>query len=123
MQRYENKSEEQCLAKQFLLEIIDFIRMKIENDSLTMEEMNSIARTIMGNLELYATIDDLSAHYGKSKDAINGVIKRRMIKKPRRNVVLYSFSAFQKIIPSSWLKPHNQIRVSTCNRDKTSTGH
>lgn len=106
MQRYENKPNEQGVWKRILLEFLDFLRLKIENDSLTIDELESIGRAIVEDMEVYATIDELSAHYGKSKDAVNGVIKRRMFEKPRRNVVLYSLSAFRRIIPSSWRKKH-----------------
>lgn len=102
MQIYENKSKEQYSSKRILLEFIDFIRFKVENDTFTMGEMQSIARAIIGNADISATVDELSSFYGKSKDAVNGVIKRKMIQKPRRNVVLYSLSAFRKIIPDKW---------------------
>lgn len=106
MQRYENKSEEQCAGKRILLEFIDFIRFKVENDALTAGEIQSIVSAIVENADVYATIDELSSFYGKSKDAVNGIIKRKMIQRPRRNVVLYSLSAFRKIIPDNWRKNH-----------------
>lgn len=89
-------------AKKTILDFIDFIRYKVENDKLMMEEMDSISKTIQENLVLYGTIDDLSSFYGKSKDAVNSVIKRRMIEKPRRNIVLYPFHVFRKLIPDCW---------------------
>lgn len=103
---YDNKPKEPNFWKEILLEFIDFFRAKVESDSLTLSEMQSVARCFMENLDLYATIDELSEHYNKSKDAVNGIIKRKMIQRPRRNVVLYSFSAFHKIIPESWRKKH-----------------
>ena len=101
---YDNKPKEQNFWKEILLEYLDFFRAKVESDSLTLGEMQSFASCFMENLDLYATIDELSEHYGKSKDAVNGIIKRKMFQRPRRNVVLYSFSAFRKIIPGSWRK-------------------
>lgn len=73
-------------------------------DSCTMQEMKSVARLLVENMEIEGTIDDFAEFYGKSKDAVNGVIKRRMIQKPKRNVVLYKFHVFQKLIPPSWRK-------------------
>jgi len=104
MQMYDNKLKEPNFWKEILLEFIDFFRAKVESDSLTLGEMQSVARCFMEKLDLYATIDELSVHYDKSKDAVNGIIKRKMTQRPRRNVVLYSFSAFRKIIPESWRK-------------------
>ena len=106
MQRYKNKSEEQPIIKQILLEFVDFIRAKIENDTFTIGEMQSIVKAVMEQMEIYGTIDELSAFYGKSKDAVNGIIKRNMVQKPRLNVVLYSLTAFSKIIPANWRKKH-----------------
>ena len=104
MQKYENKPEETNLWKGIVLEFLVFLKSKIENDTLTIGEVESIGRMIMENMELFGTIDELAAHYNKSKDAVNGVIKRRMIQRPRRNIVLYSLNAFSKIIPNSWRK-------------------
>ena len=55
-------------------------------------------------MEIYGTIGDFAEFYGKSKDAVNSVIKRRMVQKPKRNVVLYPFHIFAKLIPDSWRK-------------------
>lgn len=96
----------QSLGKRIVLEFLDFIRYKIENDSLTLEEADSIAKTLQSELELSGTADDLARFYGKSKDAVNGIIKRNVIVKPRRNVVLHSFQAFSKKIPASWRKKY-----------------
>ena len=73
-------------------------------DDCTMRELKSTYRMFAENMELDGTIDDFAEFYDKSKDAVNGVIKRRMIQKPKRNVVLYQFHIFRKIIPSSWRK-------------------
>ena len=93
---------ENNFAKILLLEFIDFVRYKVETDRMTMDDMEAILRTIESNMHIHATIDDLSAFYGKSKDAVNSVIKRRMIQKPLRNVVLYPFHVFLKLVPDSW---------------------
>ena len=90
-------------AKNELLEIIDFVRYRVEN-GCTKEEIDSWTKLLSEQIDAQGTIDDFSKFYGKSKDAVNSVIKRRMIEKPKRNVVLYSFMAFRKILPSSWRK-------------------
>ena len=88
-------------AKEMILEFLDYIRFKIENDRLTMDEADSIAKTIQGGVRLSGTLDDLSAFYNQPKTRIKSVIYRRMIAKPERRVY-YSFNAFQPLIPPKW---------------------
>ena len=87
-----------------LVETLDFYKYKIQNNLCTMDEMNSAVKVLEENMEIYGTIGDFAEHYGKSKDAVNSVIKNKLIQKPKRNVVLYPFHAFAKIIPDSWRK-------------------
>lgn len=105
--------EETNIWKKIILEILDFLRYKVENDKLTLGEAESIARTIESNLELSGTIDDLSAFYGQSRTNVSSVINRRMARKPTRRV-FYSFMAFRKIIPNKW-RCHRQ--PPDCQRD------
>ena len=86
-----------------LLEFLDFLKYKIENDLLTMEEVESLARTIEGGLSVRGTMDDLATYYNQPKTNISSLINRKMVKKPVRRVY-YSFKAFRKIIPPSWRK-------------------
>ena len=94
--------KEQNLGKRIVLEFLDFIRYKIENDSLTLEEADSIARTLESGLDLTGTADDFARFYGKTKTNITTVIDRKMLPKPRR-LVIHSFNAFRKVVPSSWI--------------------
>lgn len=73
-------------------------------DDCTMQELKSTYRMFAENMELDGTTDDFAEFYGKSKDAVNSVIKRRMIQKPKRNVVLYPFHVFRKLVPDKWKK-------------------
>ena len=91
-------------GKQILSEILDFYKYKVDNNLCTPEEIDAASKLLQENMEIYGTLDDFSTFYGKSKDAVSSVIKRRMFEKPKRNVVLYPFRAFQKIIPNSWRK-------------------
>ena len=83
------------------MEFLDFIRFKIENDSLTVEDADSIARTIQCNLFLAGTTEDFARFYGKSKTNVTTVIDRKMLSRPKR-AVLYSFNEFRCAVPSSW---------------------
>lgn len=88
--------------KEELLRVLRYYESRIEQGSCSMSEMESALRTLEENMEVNGTIDDFARFYGKSKDAVNSVIKRRMIDKPKRNVVLYPFHKFNRLIPSSW---------------------
>ena len=47
-------------SKQLLLEFLDFFRYKIENDLLTMGEVESLAKAISERVLLLGTIDDFA---------------------------------------------------------------
>ena len=83
-------------------QILRFYEQRL--DHCTMGEMKAFNHALIEHMEIDGTIDDFAEFYGKSKDAVNSVIKRRMFQKPKRNVVLYPFHAFHKIIPNSWRK-------------------
>ena len=90
------------IAKRIVLEFLEFLRFKVENDKLSMRDVEAVARMFEENLTMTATLDELSDYYGKNKEAVRSVIKRRMFQKPIRNVVLYPFHVFRKLVPSSW---------------------
>ena len=89
------------IAKRIILDFLDFIRFKIENDSLTLEEADTIAKTIAGGLNLTGTTDDFARFYGKTKTNVTTVIDRKMLSKPRR-VLLHSFNEFRRSVPRTW---------------------
>ena len=101
MQKYNNMSKEQNNFKGIVLEFLDYIRYKVENDCLTLEEAESIARTFEENLDLTGTADDFARFYGKSKTNVTTVIDRKMLPRPRR-MVMHSFNKFRKAVPDSW---------------------
>lgn len=87
---------------EMLVETLRFWIKKIKRGDCTREQQKAILDAIDSTGAVLGTVDEFSEFYGKSKDAVNSVIKRRYIGKPRRNVVLYSFSKFRKIVPKSW---------------------
>ena len=93
--------ENQNFAKEIILEFLDYLRYKIENDRLTMEEADSIAKTIQGGMNLTGTTDDFAQYFGKTKTNVTTVIDRKMLPKPRRTL-LHSFNEFRNAVPSSW---------------------
>jgi len=90
------------IGKKIVLDYLEYLTFKVRNDSLTMEEADSLARTFTENLRLIGTIDDLARYYGQSRDNVKVVINRKLLSKPLRRV-FYSFNAFRQIIPKRWL--------------------
>jgi hypothetical protein len=96
-------SDIENIGKKILLEFLDFVRFKVENDSLSMSEYESLSKMFEGCLPLQGTADDFARFYGKTKTNVTTVIDRRMLPKPRRYVA-YPFALFRKAIPDSWKK-------------------
>lgn len=91
-------------SKELLSEILGYYKKKVDDNMCTMDEINSAAKVLQENMQIHGTLDDLSSFYCKSKDAVSGIIKRNLLAKPKKNVTLYPFHAFQKVIPKSWRK-------------------
>lgn len=71
-------------AKQYLSEILGYYKYKVDNNLCTMAEINDASKALEANLEVYGTIGDIADYFGKSKDAVNGIIKRNVAEKPKR---------------------------------------
>lgn len=89
--------------KHNLSEIIGYIKYKVDNNLCTPEEIESVSRMAMENLELYGTIEDLAKFYDVPESKIRNTINRKMIEKPKRRVY-YKFISFMKIVPGKWRK-------------------
>lgn len=90
--------------KHTLLNILDFLRYKVDNDQCTSEEIRKFSDIATKELNTSATIDELSDFYGQSRSNVSNVISRRPIpkdKKPKRRIY-YNFAWFNSIIPDSW---------------------
>lgn len=96
----DNKTD---VSKKLVIEVLDFLKYKVENDLLTMDDIDSIVRAIKQDLKIVATIDNLATFYGQPNVYVRALINRRMIQKPQRRVY-YSFNAFSKIVPEKWKK-------------------
>lgn len=90
-------------VNKFLIETLDYYKQRIENDSCTMEELNSIFNTLMENMEIHGSISDFAKFYGVPENQVRATISRKLIAKPKRKL-LYPFQKFLKIIPESWHK-------------------
>lgn len=87
--------------KNNLSEVIGFIKYKVDNDLCTPEEIESVARMVQENLELYSTVEDLAKFYGVPETKIRNTINRKMLEKPKRRVY-YRFLSFMMIAPEKW---------------------
>lgn len=103
MQKYQKELKEKTIGRKILTEFLDFLRDKIANGALTLEEEQSFIRLIERELPLSATCDDLARYYHQSPGNIRAVIHRRLLSKPKRRV-MYSFLDFSKIVPDKWVK-------------------
>lgn len=92
---------EQTLVKKIISDVLGFLKYKVDNDKLTLEEEQAIVRMIEKNLPLSGTSDDFARYYKQSPVNVRSVINRRMLDKPVRKV-MYPFLSFIKIIPSRW---------------------
>ena len=109
MQNYNKESKDCPVGKKIVLEFLDFLSYKVRSDSLTMEEVESMARAIEENITLLGTADDFARFYDKPRTNISSTINRSMVEKPVRRV-FYSFKAFRKIVPGKW----KMSRVTPC---------
>ena len=89
--------------KNNLSEIIGYIKYKVDNDLCTPEEIESVSKMAMENLELYGTIEDMAKFYNVPESKVRNTINRKMIEKPKRRVY-YRFISFLKIVPEKWRK-------------------
>lgn len=102
MQSYNNSSSGQAISKKILLNAIDFLRYKVEHDSLTVGEAERLMRFFCEGLDLKGTADEFARFYGKSKNNVRVVLCRKTDATPIRSV-LYPFTKLLKAIPSRWI--------------------
>lgn len=89
------------VCKKIVLEFLAFLRYKVQNDLMTMDEIESLAKMLEESLIVIGTVDDLARFYNQPRTNVSSTINRRMLEKPVRKV-FYSFNAFRKIVPASW---------------------
>jgi hypothetical protein len=87
--------------KRYLIETLDFLKYKLENDKCTDEDMRSIYRCVTENVTDYTDTDSLCDFYHQSRTNVSSTLSRNLMPKPKRKV-LYNFVSFLKIKPKSW---------------------
>lgn len=81
--------------------LLGFMKDQVDNDSLTLEDFETLVEAIEKDLSLYGTSDDFARYFHKNPVAVRSVICRKMMSKPKRKV-LHNFKEFLKIAPDSW---------------------
>lgn len=103
MQSYNNSSKDRNFAKKIISDFLGFLKYKVDNDKLSLSEMQDAIRVI-DKIDLHGTANDFAEYYGQSPVNVRSQISRKMLEKPIR-AVLYSFRSFSKIVPDKWKHP------------------
>ena len=102
MQSYNKDSIEKGLGKKILSSFLGFLKDKVDNDQLTLEEEQAMLRIIERDLPLSGTSDDFARYFRKTPENVRAVINRKVLTKPKRRV-LHDFLSFCKAVPEKWL--------------------
>lgn len=92
--------------EEIIIDVLELFVGKLKRGDCPLAQVNAAYKAITENMDVFATADELSDHFGKSRTAVHGVIKRNMTEKPKRNITHYSFKNFLKVMPPSWRKKH-----------------
>lgn len=103
MQIYDKETKERRIGKKILSDFLGFLKYKVDNDQLTLEEEQAMLRIIERDLPLSSTADDLARYYRQTPGNVRAVINRRLSSKPKRRV-MYSFLDFSRIVPDKWTR-------------------
>lgn len=99
---YDNSHNNKRLGRKFLSEFLGFLKYKVDNDLLTLDEVDQMVEVIRRDIEIGGTSEDFAKHYKQSPVNVRCVLTRKYIGKPKRKVI-YSFNKFISIIPERWL--------------------
>jgi len=87
----------------YLVEILDYYKRKLLNGGCTLEEVKSVTKAMVENMEIDGTIRDFAEFYGVPETTIRTNIFKKLFDKPKRRV-LYPFHKFSRIVPPKWHK-------------------
>lgn len=99
---YDKNADNKRLGRKFLSEFLGFLKYKVDNDLLTLDEVEQMVNVIRRDIEIGGTSEDFAKHFRQSPVNVRCVISRKYIGKPKRKVI-YSFNKFLGIIPDKWL--------------------
>lgn len=101
MQNCKINANNQSLSREILIRSIDYLKYKIEHNTLSVSEMQALVRFFCEDLNLEGTAEDFADFFGQSKNNVKVAICRKLIDSPKRKV-LYPFSKFIRIVPRTW---------------------
>lgn len=88
--------------KQALLDILDFLKYKVETDGCTPEEMKSAYKAVAENVCTKATTSDIADFYDQSPSNVRNLVSRWGVHGESKRY--YDFGKLQRFIPKSWRK-------------------
>lgn len=95
--------------KHILLDIIDFVRFKVDTNACTPEEMQSVFKLLSEQTITKATTKDIADFYGQSPSNVRNIVSRWGIKGESRRY--YDFAKLQEYVPKSWRKPKSVVNT------------
>ena len=103
------------LVENAIITTLLFWVKKIKRGDCTREQEKAFLDMIDTHANILGTPKEIADFYGKSKEAAYDVIKRKYVGKPRRNIVMYSFSRFRNVAPKSWKPDGGHINDGESN--------
>lgn len=99
-------------TKTLLLEILDFLKYKVDTDQCTPEEIRKFSDIAIEQLDTLATTQEIADFYGQKVENVHNVLKRRPIpkdKQPKRRIY-FSFNLFASWKPKSWQRKNHKSK-------------
>ena len=91
------------VAKRIVSEFLGFLKDKVDNDRVTLSDLDSVAGMIKENMDVRGTAEDFARFYGQSIDNVRHVLHNKVLDTPVRRVY-HSFARFVQAVPASWRK-------------------
>jgi len=88
--------------EEITIDVLEYFVERLKSGNCPLSQLEAVYKAYAENMDVSATADELARHFGKSKTAVHGIIKRNMTERPKRNITHYSFKNFIKVMPPSW---------------------
>lgn len=87
--------------REVLCDCLGLIEHKIKNGSVTISDIRTMVDTLVSSVGVDATIKEVAGFYNTSEVNVRSLIKRRIMRKPKRRVY-YDFREICRNVPKSW---------------------
>ncbi|MBD5367248.1 MAG: hypothetical protein HDR82_09690 [Bacteroides sp.] len=94
------------MIKQVIIDILDYMKWEVMNDRCTPEQLRSIHDSIVREVAVEGTADDLAEYFGKRKENVRNVLSRSPMPRPKRRVY-YCVRSFMRFMPRTWRLTRN----------------